>query len=157
MPNTQPRSRFEITITHRRARGGSVAVLLIGLNGISLYIVIYHNWPASHPTGTLAHSTVQAMPTSTWGRSWLRVVASSCNYRISRRWCRSQSLEGQQFPHLKSSLIAPHPRRTLASRNPVPRKEDLPAILTAAGMVKLCGLPENRTSPLIGLDVAPSK
>eukprot|EP00903_Cladosiphon_okamuranus_P009403 g8967.t1 len=41
------------------------------------------------------------------------------------------------------------------SRN-LPRKEDLPTILTAAGMVKLCGLPRNRASPLIGLDVAPS-
>lgn len=30
-------------------------------------------------------------------------------------------------------------------------------ILTAAGMVKVCSLPENRGSPLVGLDVAPSK
>eukprot|EP00752_Nemacystus_decipiens_P010603 g9441.t1 len=42
------------------------------------------------------------------------------------------------------------------SRNPVPREEDLPTILTAAGMVKLCSLPGNRALPLIGLDVAPS-
>lgn len=41
--------------------------------------------------------------------------------------------------------------------NPVPHKEDLPVMLTAAGMVKLCGRPENRGSPLVGLDVAPSK
>lgn len=48
-------------------------------------------------------------------------------------------------------------RRRQLPGSPVPSKEELPAILTAAGMVKLCGRPENLGSPLVGLDVAPSK
>ena len=43
------------------------------------------------------------------------------------------------------------------SRNSTPIKEDLPRILTAAGMVKLCMKPENQSLPLVGLDVAPTK
>ncbi|CAN0084760.1 unnamed protein product [Ascophyllum nodosum] len=42
------------------------------------------------------------------------------------------------------------------SRNSTPIKEDLPRILTAAGMVKLCMKPENQSLPLVGLDVAPT-
>ncbi|CAN0432596.1 unnamed protein product [Ectocarpus sp. 12 AP-2014] len=108
------------------------------------------------------------MPPRMRSVSCLQAVVSPCSSgRPAGRWSR------------QSLLIAPHrpsaaPARRLTTtagaagapprgysrhrhpRNPVPGKDDLPTILTAAGMVKLCGLPRNRGSPLVGLDVAPS-
>lgn len=52
-----------------------------------------------------------------------------------------------------------HGRRTKGGDDTcaIPKREDLPMLLTAAGMVKLCCTPENLGAPLIGLDVAPMK
>lgn len=58
----------------------------------------------------------------------------------------------------QTGTSAPSPSKSRGRPiNRVPPKEELPMIVTAAGMVKLCGRPENQGCPLVGLDISPSK
>lgn len=47
--------------------------------------------------------------------------------------------------------------RSRKGRSMGPRPEDLPVFLTPSGMMELCDAQETKKSPLVGLDVAPTK
>lgn len=141
--------------------------------------------PAPVPVTALSTAilTTRTAPMPTHPRiiNSVRAMVLSGSSRRRGMWCLSQFImESEQSifqnliaPHLQpatricarrlatgATSIPPPPRdlsRHGSPRNQVPGEESLPTILTAAGMVKLCGLPGNRGLPLIGLDVAPTK
>ncbi|CAN0429981.1 unnamed protein product [Pylaiella littoralis] len=119
------------------------------------------------------------MPTCLGSATSLRARILFGSGKRRCKWSLSQSI-AESGQSIFKKMVAPHPLRAICARrlaagatrappppprdpsrhgcprNEVPGEKDLPMILTAAGMVKLCNLPGNRGLPLVGLDVAPS-
>lgn len=119
--------------------------------------VNYHTSPSSlvHPAETSQGKSRVKEPSNNSNshhvfrrhRSTTYGVTNNCPHSKATRYtCRNMG-SGKYRP--------PGKRRGSASE--IPDRKDLPTLLTAAGMVRLCGRPENFGSPLIGLDVAPTK